>query len=993
MKKFLLLFSLLLLTLGLFSETLIEENSNYGNWNEEGSPYIITTDIEIPQGETLTIDPGVTVLVIEDASITAYGILSVNGVEDNLVYIQGLSETTIWQGIEVHSEGSNFTFTNIIGAGKGLSLYKTNYVDYSNIIGYGTNDFEEGLYIGDGNQSEINHVDIYGYMTGVTIKADTDGDGDEDDGHEPTTPTMDVIRIYYSPESWKNNRTVTTKGIYMDTKVEPTLTNIEIENYDEGITIKADADGDGNEDDGHEPTTPTMDVIRIYYSPESWKSDRTVATKGIYVEGEVNPVFTNIEIENYDEGITIKADADGDGNEDDGHEPTTPTMDVIRIYYSPESWKSDRTVTTKAIVVDGKINPAFTDVEIENYDEGITIKADADGDGNEDDGHEPTTPTMDVIRIYYSPESWKSDRSVTTKAIVVEGDINPAFTDVEIENYDEGISIKVDADGDGDEDDGHEPTTPTMDVIRIYYSPESWKSVRSVSTKAIVVDGIINPAFTDVEIENYDEGITIKADVDGDGDEDDGHEPTTPTMDVIRIYYSPESWKNNVRGNTNGITIDGKISLTASNIEVENYDIGFEFKSEGEQILNDILLPNNVSARNNYGIKSKGDNSLNINTINIQNYDNAIYFVSGSTPVNANILNAVISNDNNNERANSKALYFKGAVNLFVDNGHITDFDNSIYLKNNYNTSVEAKVEHTEIYQTEARRGNYKGIDFKGKIDAIINNNVVKSCDPAIAVSGTNSVSAINRNLVFITYHKNNSKGVDVTNIDNNIMKHNTIVNYDKGLSSRYTPSELVNNIIWKENPGNNLVQNYDYIDARYNNISLPDGEIYPGIANINEVPDFVGNIDDDADKSDFIDKFAEYQLNPSSPCIDAGDPVETPDSDGTIPDLGVFEFVGNKDYTPAVNSEVCLSNYPNPFNPTTNILFNVAEEGIVNVKVYNLKGQVVKSLLNEKRAIGSHSVIWNGDNNRGSRVASGIYFVRLEQKNIHITRKIILTK
>ena len=91
----------------------------------------------------------------------------------------------------------------------------------------------------------------------------------------------------------------------------------------------------------------------------------------------------------------------------------------------------------------------------------------------------------------------------------------------------------------------------------------------------------------------------------------------------------------------------------------------------------------------------------------------------------------------------------------------------------------------------------------------------------------------------------------------------------------------MVNNIIWKENPGNNLVQNYDYIDARYNNISLPDGEIYPGIANINEVPDFVGNIDDDADKSDFIDKFAEYQLNPSSPCIDAGDPVETPDSDG----------------------------------------------------------------------------------------------------------------
>ena len=65
----------------------------------------------------------------------------------------------------------------------------------------------------------------------------------------------------------------------------------------------------------------------------------------------------------------------------------------------------------------------------------------------------------------------------------------------------------------------------------------------------------------------------------------------------------------------------------------------------------------------------------------------------------------------------------------------------------------------------------------------------------------------------------------------------------------------------------------------------------------------------------------------------------------------------------------------------------------LLMLKYITLKGQVVKSLLNEKRAIGSHSVIWNGDNNRGSRVASGIYFVRLEQKNIHITRKIILTK
>ena len=904
MKKFLLILSLLSLTFLLFSETIIRDTNVFGNWNAEGSPYIISTNIEIPQGETLIIDPGVTILFNNDLSITAYGVIRANGIEENLVYFQGITENTLWNGIEVNSENGNFTYTNIVGAAKGLALYKTNSVDYVNIIGYGTGDFKEGLFVGDGNQSVISKLNIYGYMTGITIKADDDAG----DGHEPTTPTMDVIRIYYSPESWKNTRTVATKGIYMDTKVEPTFTDVEIENYDEGITIKADDDAD----DGHEPTTPTMDVIRIYYSPESWKNTRTVVTKGIYVEGEVNPVFTNIEIENYDEGITIKADDDAD----DGHEPTTPTMDVIRIYYSPESWKGERTTSTKGIYVEGKVSPVLTDVEIENYDEGITIKADDDAD------------------------------------------------------------------------DGHEPTTPTMDVIRIYYSPESWKGERTTSTKGIYVEGKINPSFTDVEIENYDDGITIKAD----DDADDGHEPTTPTMDVIRIYYSPESWKSERLFTTTGINVDGNINLQGNNIEVENFDTGIELNCQGEQSLSNITLPNNVPSNNNYGIRSKGGNSLTINNINIQNYDNAIYFKSGSTPVNANIFNAVISNQNT-DRSNTKAMYFKGAVNLFVDNSHITDYDQSIYLKNNYNTTIEAKVEHTEIYQNQERRGRYQGIDFSGKVEAIINNNVVKSCDPAISVSGSNAETNINRNLIFITYQKNNSKGIDVTNINGNQMKNNTIVNYDKGLSSRYTPSELVNNIVWSENPDSDLVSNYSYIDARYNNISLPNGRVFPGDDNINEVPDFVGDTDDNSDKTDFASKFVQFQLNPNSPCIDAGDPLEEHDNDGTIPDLGVFEFVGNKELTQAVNSELCLRNYPNPFNPSTNIMFNVAEEGNVDIKVYNIKGQVVKSLINEKRAVGSHRVTWNGDNNSGSKVASGIYFVKMKQHNNNITRKILLTK
>ncbi len=1039
MKKFLLIFSLLILSLLLSSETIIDYTDVYGVWNTAGSPYVITTDIEIPQGQSLTIDAGVTVVMNPDLRIIAYGVINVNGTEENIVHIQGITETTAWLGIEVNSENGDLSHINLIGAKKGIALYKTNSIDYCNIIGYGSSEFQEGLYVGKTNQSTISNVEIYGYMTGVTIKGDED---DDDEPHGPTTPTMDVIRIYYSPDSWKGERTTSNTGIYMDSEVEPTLTNIEIENYDQGIVIKADEDDD---DEPHGPTTPTMDVIRIYYSPDSWKGDRTWETEGIYVEGKVSPSLTDVEIENYDKAITIKADEDDDN---DQHGPTTPTMDVIRIYYSPDSWKGDRTWETEGIYVEGKVSPSLTDVEIENYDKAITIKADEDDDN---DQHGPTTPTMDVIRIYYSPDSWKGDRTWETEGIYVEGKVSPSLTDVEIENYDKAITIKADEDDDNDQhgpttptmdviriyyspdswkgdrtwetegiyvegkvspsltdveienydkaitikadedddNDQHGPTTPTMDVIRIYYSPDSWKGDRTWETEGIYVEGKVSPSLTDVEIENYDKAITIKAD---DDDDNDQHGPTTPTMDVIRIYYSPDSWKSDRNWNTVGIFIDGSIDLVANDIQVENYESGIEFKSDGTQTLSNILIPNVIPSWNNYGVRFKGENNVNIENINVQNYDNAIYGTSSSDILDVNIINAVISNYNS-DRSNTKAIYFKGAVNLLVDNSHITDYDQSIYLKNNYNNQVNATIEHTEIYQTEARRGNYKGIQIKGKVTSMISNNVVKSCDPAITIDGSNANSLINRNLVFITYEKNNSKAIDVKNINDNVMKHNTLVNYEKAVLSQYTPSELVNNIIWNDNPDNNIVSNYSYIEARYNNISLPNGEIFPGIENINELPDFVGSSDDNSSKEEFADKFVEFQLNPTSPCIDAGDPTEEADSDGTIPDLGVFEFVGNKDLTQIAEINNSLSNYPNPFNPTTNILFNVTKESNVEIKIYNIKGQVVKSLLNENRGIGSHRLVWNGDNNRGSKVASGIYFVRMKQDNINVTRKILLTK
>ncbi|KAA3598076.1 MAG: T9SS C-terminal target domain-containing protein [Calditrichaeota bacterium] len=70
--------------------------------------------------------------------------------------------------------------------------------------------------------------------------------------------------------------------------------------------------------------------------------------------------------------------------------------------------------------------------------------------------------------------------------------------------------------------------------------------------------------------------------------------------------------------------------------------------------------------------------------------------------------------------------------------------------------------------------------------------------------------------------------------------------------------------------------------------------------------------------------------------------------------------------------------NFPNPFNPTTNIPYELKENGNVALKVYNTKGQLVKTLVDKAQNAGSHSIKWNGTDENGSQVSSGVYLYEL---------------
>jgi len=86
-------------------------------------------------------------------------------------------------------------------------------------------------------------------------------------------------------------------------------------------------------------------------------------------------------------------------------------------------------------------------------------------------------------------------------------------------------------------------------------------------------------------------------------------------------------------------------------------------------------------------------------------------------------------------------------------------------------------------------------------------------------------------------------------------------------------------------------------------------------------------------------------------------------------------------------------TNYPNPFNPNTNILYSLAEPGYTTITIYNILGQRVTRLVDEYKEAGQHMVIWNGQNSRGQPVSSGIYFYRIESGDFMDSKKMMLLR
>ncbi len=267
------------------------------------------------------------------------------------------------------------------------------------------------------------------------------------------------------------------------------------------------------------------------------------------------------------------------------------------------------------------------------------------------------------------------------------------------------------------------------------------------------------------------------------------------------------------------------------------------------------------------------------------------------------------------------------------------------------------------------------------------------------AVSCEQSYATLNRCLIAnngsqaeggaMWIHYTDLKLVNCTITDNS-----TFYGYGNAIYVTQSTANIINSILWNDTGNGDEI----YLDVEgYVNVNYTDIQgNWQGTGNYDVDPAFIDSANYD------------FHLSENSPCIDAGTAFFVLDGDtlinipdslyyGTAPDMGAFEY-----YPPvyADNSGLTIKtfyleqNYPNPFNPTTTIRFQIPEATHVLLKIYDINGKEIRTLIDEDETEGIKTVTWNGRDNNGRQVSSGVYFYRLiSAKGFYQSRKLILLK
>jgi parallel beta-helix repeat protein len=340
--------------------------------------------------------------------------------------------------------------------------------------------------------------------------------------------------------------------------------------------------------------------------------------------------------------------------------------------------------------------------------------------------------------------------------------------------------------------------------------------------------------------------------------------------------------------------------------------------------------------------------------------------------------------------------------------------------KNSYSGIYCEKYSNPNIQANHIVANYDRGILCVDSSSAMISNNQIADND-FVGISCRNSSPIITNNSIINNHWGIECKLKSTSKIINNLIKvnsigifcwensspwiiNNTIVENSNGIFVQtHSNPHIVNSIIWENKEYaiaigvNDNATSYPTISYSIVQDENPHEQIRDlGYNFLNKNPLFTTD---------------SYYLQDSSLGVNAGTPdvddLDLPELDlagnpriiGERVDIGAYEnqnqLVGIFDYQSKRNiyQTDLLENYPNPFNTVTKIKFSMNIPSQVNLNIYNIRGQLISTLINDKMDSDYHTVIWNGEDNLGNPVPSGIYFCKIHINNHNKMKSILLLK
>ncbi|MBN2829100.1 MAG: T9SS type A sorting domain-containing protein [Candidatus Cloacimonetes bacterium] len=166
-----------------------------------------------------------------------------------------------------------------------------------------------------------------------------------------------------------------------------------------------------------------------------------------------------------------------------------------------------------------------------------------------------------------------------------------------------------------------------------------------------------------------------------------------------------------------------------------------------------------------------------------------------------------------------------------------------------------------------------------------------------------------------------------------------------------------------------------------FNDVDAPNNIVYPPIYDLYSTIGFGDHTNTDGITYLFDQDYAE-----------AGQPITNGTALLISGEYNLESTSNNSDEMPAMTARL-YANYPNPFNPLTNISYSLSVNGFVSLDIYNVRGQHIRNLVKDVQSAGEHVVQWNGKDSHNKECASGLYLYRLRTGEVNITKKAILLK